>query len=177
MRGRSFPPKMPSSPPPPQNIGAKCNIVRTSSRLKNKIKYQCKISQNWDLVKLSSYMLSIGSHYNSGRRMSGGYPYINVSPYRIIHPARPGKVGHTTTRVYVPYYFRTVPGSFTSHKNQIGESALRRDLPLFFSSLSEKTRKSNGLQMLLQGQEFLFSCLNTLSVVPPGALPNELIRR
>ena len=27
MRGRSFPPKMPSFPP--KNIGAKCNIVRT----------------------------------------------------------------------------------------------------------------------------------------------------
>ena len=112
-------------------------------------------------------MLSIGSHYDSGRRISGGYPYINISPYRIVHPARPGKVGHTTTSVYVPYSSRTVSGSFTSHKNQIGESAVRRDLPFFFlfSSLSEKTRKSNRLQMFLQGQEFLLSCLNTLSVV------------
>ena len=32
---------------PPKNIGAKCNIVRTWSRLKNKIKYHCNISQNW----------------------------------------------------------------------------------------------------------------------------------
>ena len=31
---------------PPKNIGAKCNIVRTWSRLKNKIKYHCNISQN-----------------------------------------------------------------------------------------------------------------------------------
>ena len=36
------------------------------------------------------------------------------------------KVDHNTG-VYVPYYFRTVV-SFTSHKNQISVSAVRRDL-------------------------------------------------
>ena len=36
------------------------------------------------------------------------------------------------------------------------------------SSLSEKTRKSNHLQMLLQGQHFLLSYLKTLSVGVAG---------
>ena len=43
----------------------------------------------------------------------------------------PGKAGHTTG-VYVPQLFPTSGGgSFTSHKNQINESALRRDLQFF----------------------------------------------
>ena len=46
-------------------------------------------------------------------------------------------------------------GSFTSHANQKSESAVRRDLR--FSSSSEKTRKSNRLQMSLQRQHFLLS--------------------
>ena len=37
-------------------------------------------------------------------------------------------------------------GSFTSHKNQVSESALQQDLR--FLSLSEKTRKSNHLQIV-----------------------------
>ena len=55
-------------------------------------------------------------------------------------------------------------GSFTSHKNQISVSAVRRDLR--FSSLSEKIRKSNRSQMSLQRQHFLLSYLKTLSVGP-----------
>ena len=43
-------------------------------------------------------------------------------------------------------------GSFTTQKNQISVSAVRRDLR--FSSLSEKTRKSNRLHMSLQKQDF-----------------------
>ena len=54
LRGRSFPPKMPSFPP--KNVGAKCNIVRTWSRLKNKIKYHCNINS-----KLSLKMHQIAS--------------------------------------------------------------------------------------------------------------------
>ena len=53
------------------------------------------------------------------------------------------------------------------------------------SSLSEKTRKSNRLQMLLQRQHFLLSYLKTLSrglnLRPPvqqtGAYPIELTGR
>ena len=39
------------------------------------------------------------------------------------------------------------------------------------SSLSEKTRKSNHLQMSLQRQHFLLSYLKTLSVGPAGFEP------
>ena len=42
------------------------------------------------------------------------------------------------------------------------------------SSLSEKTRKSNHLQMSLQRQLFLLSYLKTLSVGPVGVWTHEL---
>ena len=63
-------------------------------------------------------------------------------------------------------------GSFTFHKNQISVSAVRRDLR--FSSLSEKTRKSNRLQMSLQRQHFLLSYLNTLSFGAAGVRSRTL---
>ena len=63
-------------------------------------------------------------------------------------------------------------GSFTSHKNQISVSAVRRDLR--FSSLSEKNRKSNRLQMSLQRQRFLLSYLKTLSVGQAGVRSRDL---
>ena len=43
-------------------------------------------------------------------------------------------------------------GSFTSHKTQISESAVRETYG--FSSLSDKTRKSNHLQMHYKGSTF-----------------------
>ena len=42
------------------------------------------------------------------------------------------------------------------------------------SSLSEKTRKSNHLQMSLQRQHFLLSYLKTLSVGPAGVWTHNL---
>ena len=57
-----------------------------------------------------------------------------------------------------------------SHKNQISDSAVRWDL-LFFAQLSEKTRKSNCLQMFLQRQQFLLSYLKILIVGPAGFEP------
>ena len=41
-------------------------------------------------------------------------------------------------------------------------------------SLSEKTRKSNHLQMQLQRQHFLLSYLKTLSVGPAGVWTHDL---
>ena len=46
--------------------------------------------------------------------------------------------------------------------------------PTVFSSLSEKTRKSNRLQMALQRQYFLLSYLKTLSVGPAGVRTRDL---
>ena len=62
--------------------------------------------------------------------------------------------------------------SFTSHKNQTSVSAVRQDIR--FSSLSEKTRKSNRLQMSLQRQHFLLSYLKTLSAGPVGVPTRDL---
>ena len=44
-----------------------------------------------------------------------------------------------------------------------------------FSSLSEKTRKSNRLQMSLQRQHFLLRYLKTLSVGPVGVRTRDLL--
>ena len=55
-------------------------------------------------------------------------------------------------------------GTFTRHKNK----SVLWDGTYGFSSLSEKARKSNHLQMSLQRQHFLFSYLKILSVGPAG---------
>ena len=87
LRGRSFPPKMPSFPP--KNVGAKCNIVRTWSRLKNKIKYHCNISQNWvskcTRLHLSAYSfqkISGGACFRTPLGSSWPSPTRDFSPKR-----------------------------------------------------------------------------------------------
>ena len=80
--------------------------------------------------------------------------HARCHPYPIPQPV---KVGHTTG-VYIPYSFRTV----VYHKNR--SVKVLWDGTYGFSSLSEKTRKSNHLQMSLQRQHFLLSYLKTLSV-------------
>ena len=63
-------------------------------------------------------------------------------------------------------------GSFTSHKNR--SVKVLWDGTYGFSSLSEKTRKSNHLQISLQRQHFLLSYLKTLSVGPAGVRTRDL---
>ena len=63
-------------------------------------------------------------------------------------------------------------GSFTSHKNQITVSDVRWDYG--FSTLSEKTRKSNHWQMSLQRQHFLLSYLKTPIVGQAGVRTRDL---
>ena len=63
-------------------------------------------------------------------------------------------------------------GPFTSHKNK--SVKVLWDGTYGFSSLSEKTRKSNHLQMSLQRQHFLLSYLKTLSVGPAGVWTRDL---
>ena len=65
---------------------------------------------------------------------------------------------------YAPYSIRTVHGFFSDPQNLYMQGLLDRAYGL--SSLSEKTRKSNCLQISLQRQHFLFSYLKTLSVGP-----------
>ena len=63
-------------------------------------------------------------------------------------------------------------GSFTSHKNK--SVKLLWDGTYGFSSLSEKTRKSNRLHLSLQKQHFLLSYLKTLSVGPARVWTRDL---
>ena len=63
-------------------------------------------------------------------------------------------------------------GSFTSHKNK--SVKVLWEGTYGFSSLSEKTRKSNRLQMSLQRQHFLLSYLKTLSVGLAGHWTRDL---
>ena len=60
--------------------------------------------------------------------------------------------------LYPQLFLNRDVGFFMSHKNQISESAVRRDLDGCLS-LSEKTWKSNHLQMSLRGKHFLLSYL------------------
>ena len=63
-------------------------------------------------------------------------------------------------------------GSFTSHKNKLVK--VLWDGTYGFLSLSEKTRKSNHLQMSSQRQHFLLSYLKTLSVGPASVWTRDL---
>ena len=59
-----------------------------------------------------------------------------------------------------------------SHKNKSGK--VLWDGTYGFSSLSEKTRKSNHLQIWLQRQHFLLSHFKTLSIGPAGIWTHDL---
>ena len=62
-------------------------------------------------------------------------------------------------------------GSLTSHRVM---NRVMWDGTYGLSSSSEKTRKSNRLQMSLQRQHFLLSYLKTLSVGPAGVRTHDL---
>ena len=87
-------------------------------------------------------------------------------------PCKVPSLPNRTTRKGWPHHrgLRPLPfsnsgvGSLTSHKNK--SVKVLWDGTYGFSSLSEKTRKSNHLQMSLQRQHFLPSYLKILSVVP-----------
>ena len=70
-----------------------------------------------------------------------------------------------------PTLFEQCVGSFTSHRINYEELW---DGAHGLSFLSEKTRKSNHLQMSLQRQHFLLSYLKTLSVGPAGVWTCDL---
>ena len=72
------------------------------------------------------------------------------------------------TGPYVPYSLRRVCGFFNVPKIYYHMCKGLWDGAYGLSSFSEKTRKSNRLQMLLQRQHFLLSYLKTLSVGPAG---------
>ena len=76
------------------------------------------------------------------------------------------EIDHNTGH-YVPYSLRKVCGFFNVPQIYYMCKGLL-DGAYGLSSLSEKTRKSNRLQMSLQRQHFLLSYLKTLSVGPAG---------
>ena len=104
---------------------------------------------------------------------------------QITHPAQ-GRLA-TPPGSTSPTLLNSDVGYFTSHKNQINESAA--DGTYGFLSLSKRTRKPKHLQMSLQRQHFLLSyfedteCWSSrgLNLQSPtyrtGALPSELTRR
>ena len=75
---------------------------------------------------------------------------------------QPVKVGHTTG-VYDPYSFRIVMWVLL-RPTRTNQWKCAETGPSVFSSLSEKTRKSNHLQTSLERQHFLLRYLKTLSV-------------
>ena len=91
----------------------------------------------------------------------------------------------TATAPGSPYTFRIVRGFFYVPQNYQHSRNCETGPPAL-SSLSEKTRNSNHLQVKLQRQHFLLSYLKTLSVGPvgvsnsqppasqPGEQPSEL---
>ena len=77
------------------------------------------------------------------------------------------EINHYTEH-YVPYSLRRVCGFFNAPQIFYYMCKGLWDGAYGLSSLSEKTRKSNRLQMLLQRQHFLLIYLKTLSVGPAG---------
>ena len=77
-----------------------------------------------------------------------------------------GKDQTTTPGTSCPALYDERTGSLTSPVDHNIEDA--GDGAYGLSSLSEKTRKSNHLQMSLQRQHFLLNYLKTLSVGPAG---------
>ena len=69
---------------------------------------------------------------------------------------------------HVPYSLRRVCGFFNVPQNFYYLCKGLWDGAYGWSFLSEKTRESNRLQMLLQRQHFLLSYLKTLSLGPAG---------
>ena len=89
------------------------------------------------------------------------------------HPTHDVRVDHTTG-VYVPYFFRTVLWVLLRPPRTRSVKVLW-DGTHGFSSLSEKTRKSNRLQMYYwQRQQFLLSYLKTVSVGQAGVRTHDL---
>ena len=86
---------------------------------------------------------------------TGLWSHARCHPYPIPQPV---KVDHTTG-IYDPYSFRIVMWVLL-RPTRTNQWKSCETGPTVFSSLSEKTRKSNHLQMSLQRQHFLksFSC-------------------
>ena len=96
--------------------------------------------------------------------------HARCHPYLIPQPVKRGWPHHWGLR---PLLFSNIGvSSFTSQKNR--SVKVLWDGTFGFSSLFEKTRKSNHLLMSLQRQHFLLSYLKILSVGPAGVWTCDL---
>ena len=118
------------------------------------------------------YLFTIFSGHRPVQRecaRTGLRSHARCLPYQVLQPV---KVGHTTG-VYDPYSFRIMMWVLSVKVLCDGTYGL--------SSLSEKTRKSNHLQMSFQRQHPERWSRRSLNPGPParqtGALPFELTRR
>ena len=118
------------------------------------------------------YLFTIFSGHRPVQRecaRTGLRSHARCLPYQVLQPV---KVGHTTG-VYDPYSFRIMMWVLSVKVLCDGTYGL--------SSLSEKTRKSNHLQMSFQRQHPERWSGRSLNPGPParqtGALPFELTRR
>ena len=96
--------------------------------------------------------------------------HARCHPYPIPQPVKVGQ----TTGLYVPYSFRTVVWVLLLPTRTDQWKSCETPGTYGFLSLSEKTRKSNHLQMSLQRQHFLLSYLKTLSVGLAGVWTRDL---
>ena len=75
------------------------------------------------------HTLFIGSHYDPLKEGHEVKPTLRS--LLTDNPPRPGKVDHTTEGVHPLLFSNSGVSSFTSHKNQVSASAVRRDLRFF----------------------------------------------
>ena len=148
------------------------------------LKFKCKISVQKQVI------------HNFKNHILVQWPFTNFFIYQLFWaqacpegmctnepqvPCEVPSLPNPTTRKGWPHHQGLQPllfsnsdvGSFTFHKHN--SVKVLWDGTYGFLSLSEKTRKSNHLQMSLQRQHFLLSYLKTLSVGPAGVWTRDLL--
>ena len=113
----------------------------------------------------------VSSHFYFILLVSPVIGRVTATAWRQLLRARNSPFPHTPGTTS-PTLYEQSGGSLTSHRIHICKGC--ETGPTVLSSLSEKTRKSNRLQMSLQRQHFLLSYLKTLSVGPAGTWTSGL---
>ena len=139
-----------------------CEVVKS---LLNQSQHTCDFTINNQIISSHIQRLRLDvSIYKA--------PLAAASVHIWSHPTLPDQFSQRpdhNTGNYVPYSLRTVNGFFNVPQSYYEQGL--RDGTYGLLSLSEKTRKSNHLQMSLQRQHFLPSYLKPWVVVRPGFQP------
>ena len=144
-----------------------------------------------DLIWSLSFILYLFAVYRTFLKLFSGYSFTSFSGHRPACtegictkgtqvPFEVPCLPNPTTHKGWPHHWGLRPllfshsnvGSFTSDENK--SVKVLWDGTYGFSSLSEKTRKSNHLKMSLQRQHFLLSYFKTLSVGPGRVWTRDL---